>query len=111
VGRGNENGSRRPPRASGPPGAKGARRFPRFVNAALDLRGLIVLIDHCRLSGLCCALQNPPHHRVSTLPESQAQPRGSATSAITLLALASFAAQAMVRVTDSLLRVGLPSLL
>lgn len=30
-------------------------------------------------------------------------PRGSATSAITLLALASFAAQAMVRVTDSLL--------
>jgi YNFM family putative membrane transporter len=37
------------------------------------------------------------------LPESQAQPRGSATSAITLLALASFAAQAMVRVTDSLL--------
>ena len=37
------------------------------------------------------------------MPESQAQPRGSATSAITLLALASFAAQAMVRVTDSLL--------
>jgi YNFM family putative membrane transporter len=37
------------------------------------------------------------------LPESQAPPRGSATSAITLLALASFAAQAMVRVTDSLL--------
>jgi predicted MFS family arabinose efflux permease len=37
------------------------------------------------------------------LPESQAQPRGSATSAITFLALASFAAQAMVRVTDSLL--------
>jgi len=37
------------------------------------------------------------------LPEPQAQLRGSATSAITLLALASFAAQAMVRVTDSLL--------
>jgi predicted MFS family arabinose efflux permease len=37
------------------------------------------------------------------LPESQAPPRGSATSAITLLALASFATQAMVRVTDSLL--------
>jgi YNFM family putative membrane transporter len=37
------------------------------------------------------------------LPESQAQLRGSATSAITFLALASFAAQAMVRVTDSLL--------
>jgi YNFM family putative membrane transporter len=37
------------------------------------------------------------------LPESQAQPSGSATSAITFLALASFAAQAMVRVTDSLL--------
>ena len=37
------------------------------------------------------------------MPESQAPPRGSATSAITLLALASFAAQAMVRVTDSLL--------
>jgi len=37
------------------------------------------------------------------LPQSQAQPSGSATSAITLLALASFAAQAMVRSTDSLL--------
>jgi len=37
------------------------------------------------------------------LPEPQAQLSGSATSAITLLALASFAAQAMVRVTDSLL--------
>jgi predicted MFS family arabinose efflux permease len=37
------------------------------------------------------------------LPESQAKSRGSATSAITLLALASFAAQAMVRSTDSLL--------
>jgi predicted MFS family arabinose efflux permease len=37
------------------------------------------------------------------LPESQAQPSGSATSAITLLALASFAAQAMVRSTDTLL--------
>ncbi len=35
--------------------------------------------------------------------ESQAKPSGSATSAITLLALASFAAQAMVRSTDSLL--------
>jgi YNFM family putative membrane transporter len=37
------------------------------------------------------------------LPESQAPSSGNATSAITLLALASFAAQAMVRVTDSLL--------
>ena len=37
------------------------------------------------------------------MPESQAKPSGSATSAITLLALASFAAQAMVRSTDSLL--------
>ena len=37
------------------------------------------------------------------MPESQAPPRGNATSAITFLALASFAAQAMVRVTDSLL--------
>jgi MFS transporter, YNFM family, putative membrane transport protein len=37
------------------------------------------------------------------LPESQVKPSGSATSAITLLALASFAAQAMVRSTDSLL--------
>jgi len=36
------------------------------------------------------------------LPDTS-PPRGSATSAITLLALASFAAQAMVRVTDSLL--------
>src|SRR6185437_7104180 len=38
-----------------------------------------------------------------TLPESQAKSSGSAASAITLLALASFAAQAMVRSTDSLL--------
>jgi predicted MFS family arabinose efflux permease len=37
------------------------------------------------------------------LPESQVKSSGSATSAITLLALASFAAQAMVRSTDSLL--------
>ena len=37
------------------------------------------------------------------MPESSSQTSGSATSAITLLALASFAAQAMVRVTDSLL--------
>ncbi|HEY1473900.1 MAG TPA: MFS transporter [Pseudolabrys sp.] len=37
------------------------------------------------------------------MPESQAKPGGNATSAIMLLALASFAAQAMVRVTDSLL--------
>ena len=37
------------------------------------------------------------------MPESQAKPGGSATRAITLLALASFAAQAMVRSTNSLL--------
>jgi len=37
------------------------------------------------------------------LSEASSVSRGSATSAITLLALASFAAQAMVRVTDSLL--------
>jgi predicted MFS family arabinose efflux permease len=37
------------------------------------------------------------------LPSTQPVPRGSATSAITLLALASFASQSMVRVSDSLL--------
>jgi YNFM family putative membrane transporter len=37
------------------------------------------------------------------LSESPTPPRGSATSAITLLAIAAFAAQGMVRVTDSLL--------
>jgi predicted MFS family arabinose efflux permease len=37
------------------------------------------------------------------LPDSHIPPRGGATSAITLLAIAAFAAQAMVRVTDSLL--------
>ena len=37
------------------------------------------------------------------MPADPAPSRGSATSAITFLALASFAAQAMVRVTDSLL--------
>ena len=36
-------------------------------------------------------------------PTNPAPPRGSATSAIALLAIAAFAAQAMVRVTDSLL--------
>lgn len=40
---------------------------------------------------------------MSTLPVTPPRPAGSATSAITLLALASFAAQAMVRSTDSLL--------
>ena len=37
------------------------------------------------------------------MPEIPSKSRGSATSAITLLAIAAFAAQAMVRVTDSLL--------
>jgi YNFM family putative membrane transporter len=37
------------------------------------------------------------------LSQSPSAPRGSATRAITLLAIAAFAAQAMVRVTDSLL--------
>jgi YNFM family putative membrane transporter len=37
------------------------------------------------------------------LPENPSKTRGSATSAITFLAVAGFAAQAMVRVTDSLL--------
>ena len=37
------------------------------------------------------------------MSEAPSAPRGSATSAITLLAIAAFAAQAMVRVTDSLL--------
>ncbi|HEX3710766.1 MAG TPA: MFS transporter [Pseudolabrys sp.] len=37
------------------------------------------------------------------MPDSHIPPRGGATSAITLLAIAAFAAQAMVRVTDSLL--------
>jgi YNFM family putative membrane transporter len=40
---------------------------------------------------------------VSTLSADSHQTSGSATSAITLLAIAAFAAQAMVRVTDSLL--------
>ncbi len=37
------------------------------------------------------------------MSEAPSAPRGSATSAITLLAIAAFAAQAMVRVTNSLL--------
>ncbi|MSP32014.1 MAG: hypothetical protein EXR03_04220, partial [Pseudolabrys sp.] len=37
------------------------------------------------------------------MPDNPPKSRGSATSAITLLAIAAFAAQAMVRVTDSLL--------
>jgi predicted MFS family arabinose efflux permease len=37
------------------------------------------------------------------LPDASLHPKGSATSAIALLAIAAFAAQAMVRVTDSLL--------
>jgi YNFM family putative membrane transporter len=37
------------------------------------------------------------------LPANPPRSSGSATSAITLLAIAAFAAQAMVRVTDSLL--------
>jgi MFS family permease len=37
------------------------------------------------------------------LPDSPPPPRGGATSAIALLAIAAFASQAMVRVTDSLL--------
>ena len=49
------------------------------------------------------ALQNPPRHRESTLPEIASKSGANATSAITLLAIAAFAAQAMVRVTDSLL--------
>ena len=52
-------------------------------------------------------LESPPRHCESTLPDNlrplPPQSRGSAISAITLLAIAAFAAQAMVRVTDSLL--------
>ena len=46
------------------------------------------------------SLPDPPE---STLPLKPPVSRGSATSAITLLALASFASQSMVRVSDSLL--------
>ena len=36
------------PRALGPAGAEGAGLLPGPVDAALDLGGLIGLIDHCR---------------------------------------------------------------
>ncbi len=48
-------------------------------------------------------VRKPAPHRESTLPERPAPSSGSATRAITLLAIAAFAVQAMVRVTDSLL--------
>jgi predicted MFS family arabinose efflux permease len=54
------------------------------------------------LFDLACAVQSPPPNEKSTLQQSPSPP-GSATRAITLLAIAAFAAQAMVRVTDSLL--------
>jgi predicted MFS family arabinose efflux permease len=49
------------------------------------------------------AVESPPSLPESTLTPTPSDTRGSATSAITLLAIAAFAAQAMVRVTDSLL--------
>ncbi len=49
----------------------------------------------------CKRALNPPRHQVNFAADPATT--GSATSAITLLALAAFAAQAMVRVTDSLL--------
>ena len=51
-------------------------------------------------------VRNPATHRESTLPDKSPHPAsapGNATRAITFLAVAAFAAQAMVRVTDSLL--------
>ena len=49
------------------------------------------------------AVESPQSPLESTLAPTPPDPRGSATSAITLLAIAAFAAQAMVRVTDLLL--------
>jgi predicted MFS family arabinose efflux permease len=49
------------------------------------------------------AVQSPPREEESTLHQPIAQPRGSAIRAIAFLAVAGFAAQAMVRVTDTLL--------
>jgi predicted MFS family arabinose efflux permease len=49
------------------------------------------------------AVESPPRKEESTLHDTLAPPRGSATRAIVFLAIAGFAAQAMVRVTDSLL--------
>jgi predicted MFS family arabinose efflux permease len=49
------------------------------------------------------AVESPPDPPESTLTTSSTAPGGSATSAITLLAVASFASQSMVRVSDSLL--------
>jgi YNFM family putative membrane transporter len=49
------------------------------------------------------AVESPPGPSESTLPSTPPVPRGSATSAITLLAFAAFASQSMVRVSDSLL--------
>jgi predicted MFS family arabinose efflux permease len=49
------------------------------------------------------AVESPPRKEESTLHDILAPPRGSTTRAIVFLATAGFAAQAMVRVTDSLL--------
>ena len=49
------------------------------------------------------AVESPPSPPESTLSTTPIAKRGSATSAITLLAVASFASQSMVRVSDSLL--------
>ena len=50
VGRRNDDRVCGRARALGPAGLEGAGLLPRPVDAALDLRGLIGLIDHCRLS-------------------------------------------------------------
>ena len=64
-------------RALGPTGAEGACLFPRPVDAALDFRGLVSLIDHCLLSAQRDGLQSPPRHRESTCHRPKPGPRRS----------------------------------
>ncbi len=61
VGRRNDDTVRRGLSALGPAGAKGARLFPLLVDAALDLGGLIGLIDH----RLAITLRSFPRKRES----------------------------------------------
>ena len=116
VGRRDDDAVGLAPRALGPAGAERARLLPCRVDAALDLGGLVGLVDHVLFRFRTVArykarhaplLSTPPPHRLApsvtrnqplvTSHAPQSPPK-SQTRSIVLLAVAGFASQAQVRV-------------
>ena len=122
VGRRNHDAVGRRLGALGPAGAEGAGGLPSRVNAALDRAGLIGLVNGHGFASAAWRAKKPAPRPVSTPAPAARQSRSQANSqvspseepsspaprktsvrSIMLLAVAGFASQAQVRVTDSLL--------